>query len=210
MPAVPDPRAETKTRLSGPQRRRQLLSVAGRLFADHGYHQLSMEQLADAAGVSKPVLYQHFPGKRELYLALVHDANAELEAQLRKALEGTTDNRERITSAIGTYFDFVEDRRFRLLHSTADLADPEVREAVEASLTRVAQSIGELIAHDAGLSKEAANFLAAAVRGLATEGARWWLERQDVAKEDAVRLLARLVWRGLGFFEPGSTKPPAG
>src|SRR5688572_10454822 len=132
--------------MSGAQRRRQLLSVAGHLFGEYGYHQLSMEQLADAAGVSKPVLYQHFPSKRELYLALVNDANAELEAQVRKALEGTTDNRERITGAIGTYFDFVEDRRFRLLHSTADLADPEVRDVVEASLKRVAEAIGRLIA----------------------------------------------------------------
>ena len=190
--------------MSGAQRRRQLLSVAGHLFGEYGYHQLSMEQLADAAGVSKPVLYQHFPSKRELYLALVNDANVELEAQVRKALEGTTDNRERITGAIGTYFDFVEDRRFRLLHSTADLADPEVRDAVEASLKRVAEAIGRLIAHDAGLSTSAANFLAGAIRGLATEGARWWLDHQDVAKEDAVRLLARLIWRGLGSFEPTS------
>jgi AcrR family transcriptional regulator len=193
---------ESRTRLSAPQRRRQLLTVARRLFADHGYHGLSMEQLADAAGVSKPVLYQHFPSKRELYLALVNDANAELEAKVRDALEGTTDNRERITGAISTYFDFVEDRRFRLLYSTSELADPDVGATVEAALTRVAETIGRLIAADAGLSGSAANFLAAAIRGLAMEGARWWLERQDVDKDDAVRLLARLVWRGLGSFEP--------
>ena len=195
---------ETRTRLSAPQRRRQLLSVARRLFADHGYHGLSMEQLAEAAGVSKPVLYQHFPSKRELYLALVHDANAELEAKIRAALEGTSDNRARVTGAISTYFDFVEDRRFRLLYSTSELADPEVGAAVEDALTRVAETIGRLIAADAGLSDSAANFLAAAIRGLAMEGARWWLERQDVDKDDAVHLLARLVWRGLGSFEPQS------
>jgi AcrR family transcriptional regulator len=194
-----------RTRLSAPQRRRQLLSVAGDLFAANGYHGLSMEQLAEAAGVSKPVLYQHFPSKRDLYLALVNAANTDLEERIGRALEGTTDNRERITQAIGTYFDFVEDRRFQLLFSTAQLADDEVREAIEGALSRVAQAIGRLIAHDAGLSHGAANFLAAAVRGLATDGGRWWVERRDLDKAEAVRLLARLVWRGLGSFEPTGT-----
>jgi AcrR family transcriptional regulator len=87
---------EPRTRLSAAERREQLLDVAGELFAAHGYHRLSMEQLADAAGVSKPVLYQHFPSKRALYLALVRDAVAEMEAQVRKALAGTPDNRARV------------------------------------------------------------------------------------------------------------------
>ena len=189
-------------RLSAPQRRHQLLDVAGRLFAEQGFHGLSMEQLADAAGVSKPVLYQHFPSKRELYLALVDDAVAELESQVRKTLEGTTDNRDRVVGAVSVYFDFVEDRRFQLLFATAELADPQVRAVVDAAMDRLAAAIGRLIASDAGLSEEAARFLAAGVRGLAVEGARWWVQRDEVPKEEAVRLLARLAWRGLGSFGP--------
>jgi AcrR family transcriptional regulator len=191
-----------RTRLSADQRRDQLLAVAGRLFADHGFHGLSMEQLAVAAGVSKPVLYQHFPSKRDLYLALVHDAVEEMERRVRTALEGTTSNRDRVAGAIGAYFDFVEDSRFRLLFSTADVADVEVRVAVEGAMRRVSGSVGQLIAEDAGLGEQAANFLATALRGLATEGARWWLEHPDLAKDDVVRLLARLAWRGLGSFAP--------
>ncbi|HVM20774.1 MAG TPA: TetR/AcrR family transcriptional regulator [Egibacteraceae bacterium] len=196
--------AEPRVRLSAPERRSQLLSVAGRLFAEQGFHGLSMEQLAEAAGVSKPVLYQHFPSKRVLYLALVTDAITELEAQVRKALEGTSDNKARVEGAIGAYFDFVEDQRFALLFGTAELNDTDVREAVEGALSRVADDIGQLIADDAGLSPDAAQFLASGVRGLATEGARWWVEHRDVEKADAVRLLSRLVWRGLGAFRPGA------
>jgi hypothetical protein len=70
---------EPRPRLPASQRREQLLEVAGSRFAEHGYYGLSMEQLAEAAGVSKPVLYQHFPSKRELYLALVTDAVEENE-----------------------------------------------------------------------------------------------------------------------------------
>ena len=196
--------SEVRVRLAAPERRSQLLDVAGRLFAEQGYHGLSMEQLADAAGVSKPVLYQHFPSKSSLYRALVDDAITELEVRLRNALEGTTDNQERIVGAISAYFDFVEDQRFALLTGTAETAETDVRETVDAAFARVSEVIGRLIADDAGLSPQSANFLASGVRGLATEGARWWLERRDVDKADAVRLLARLVWRGLGAFSPGA------
>ena len=196
--------SEPRVRLSAPQRRSQLLAVAGRMFAEQGFHGLSMEQLADAAGVSKPVLYQHFPSKRDLYLALVNDAADELQAQVRKALEGTTDNEARVEAAISAYFDFVEDQRFQLLFGTAETSDDEVRAAVDGAEARIASVIGRLIADDAGLSEESANFLAWGVRGLASEGARWWIEQRDVEKSDAVRLLSRLVWRGLGAFHPGN------
>ena len=196
-------------RLAAPERRTQLLTVAGRLFSEQGYHGLSMEQLADAAGVSKPVLYQHFPSKRSLYRALVDDAIAELETRLRRALEGTRDNQARVQGAISAYFDFVEDQRFALLAGTAETAETDVRETVEVAYSRVAEVVGRLIADDAGLSPESANFLASGVRGLATEGARWWVEHGDVDKGEAVRLLARLVWRGLGSFTPGTVNDPA-
>src|SRR5688572_21567188 len=132
---------EPRTRLSAPERRSQLLAVAGRLFAEHGYHGLSMEQLADAAGVSKPVLYQHFPSKHELYLALVNDAIEELQSQVRKALEGTTDNQTRVRAAISAYFDFVEDQRFALLFGTAQSSDETVRDAIEGAFSRIADII---------------------------------------------------------------------
>ena len=193
--------AERRSRLTAPERREQLLEVAGALFADQGYYGLSMEQLAVAAGVSKPVLYQHFPSKRDLYLALVRDAVAEMQAQVRKALEGTEDNRTRVESAIGAYFDFIEDPGFALIVN-AELADADVRLEVEGAMEQVADVIGGLIAEDAGLSPEAAKFLASAVRGLATEGARWWVEQADISKEQAVQLLSRLAWRGLGSFDP--------
>ena len=193
--------AEPRTRLSAPERREQLLAVAGELFAEHGYHRLSMEQLADAAGVSKPVLYQHFSSKRDLYLALVRDALAEMEGQVRTALEGTSDNRARVDGAIGAYFEFIDEPAFRLI-MTAELTDAAVRSEVEGAMRRVAAVIGALIAEDAGLSGDAAQFLASAVRGLATEGARSWMERPGVDKREAVHLLSRLAWRGLGSFSP--------
>ena len=193
-----------RTRLRAHERRTQLLEVAATLFAEHGYHGLSMEALAHAAGVSKPVLYQHFPSKRELYLALVSDAVEEMEGQVRSALEGTKDNKARVAGAISAYFDFVEDARFRLLFATADVADTEVRSAVGDAFQRVAAQVADLIAEDAGLDRDAGLFLANALRGLAAEGAQYWLSGSDMDKEEAALLLARLAWRGLGSFDPTS------
>jgi len=188
-------------RLSADERRAQLERIAGQMFADGGYHGVSMEQLADAAGVSKPVLYQHFPSKRELYLALVRDAVREMEVRVRAALKGTTDNRARVEGATETYFAFVDDPRFRLIFS-AERSDEEVHAEVNAAHRRVTQTVAELISEDAGLDRSSALFLAAALRGLAAEGARWWSDHYDVSREQAAQLAAQLAWRGLGSFGP--------
>lgn len=200
--------ADARPRLSAAERREQLLAVAAELFARHGYHGLSMEQLADGAGVSKPVLYQHFASKHELYLAVVRDAVAALEAVVRGALEGTADNEERIHGAVGAYFDFVHTRRYQLLFASGELADADVRAEVEGAERRLAGAVGALIAADAGLSERAAQLLASSVQGLAMEGARWWLEHPEITRDEAVRLLSRLVWRGLGSFTPEPAGTP--
>ncbi len=195
------------TRLSADARRAQLEQIAGRMFADFGYHGVSMEQLADAAGVSKPVLYQHFPSKRDLYLALVRDAVGEMESRVRAALEGTNDNRARVEGATAAYFAFVDDPRFRLVFS-AERSDDEVHDEVSAAHRRVTQVVADLISEDAGLDRASALFLAAALRGLAADGARWWSEHYDVSRDDAVRLAAQLAWRGLGSFGPRPEHDP--
>jgi AcrR family transcriptional regulator len=192
---------EQRTRLSAKQRRAQLVEVASRLFAEHGYHSLSMEQLADAAGVSKPVLYQHFPSKRDLYLALLREAVTDLEGQVRRALDGTTSNRDRVRGAVSAVFDLVEDQTFRLLFGTAELSKADVRETVEGAMADVSHTVAALIAEDAGLDRQAAEFLASGLLGLAIDGARWWAGQDAVSKEDAVRLLSQLAWRGLGSFD---------
>lgn len=191
-----------RIRLSAPARRTQLLEVAGRLFAELGFHGLSMEHLADTAGVTKPVLYQHFPSKRDLYLALVREGVAESEAQVRKALEGTDDNRARVEGAIAAYVDFVADRRFPLLFGSPGPVDEEVAALLAEGEAVVSRLIGGLIADDAGLEPAAALLLASALRGLAVEGARWFTEHPELDRAEAARLLARLAWRGIGGFRP--------
>jgi len=80
-------------RLPRHERRRQLLDAALEVFVSQGYHAAAMDEIAERAGVSKPVLYQHFPGKLDLYLALLDQSVDELVATVRQALRSTTENR---------------------------------------------------------------------------------------------------------------------
>src|SRR5579875_1868804 len=101
-------------------RRKQLLAAAQEVFVAHGYHAAAMDDIAERAGVSKPVLYQHFPGKLELYVALLDQHADELERRVLAALESTTDNHDRVFGCVRAYFDFVDDPggAFRLVFET--------------------------------------------------------------------------------------------
>src|SRR5215475_13695917 len=109
-----DSRADSKEaaggrsgRMARSARRKQLLAAAREIFVAQGYHAAAMDDIAERAGVSKPVLYQHFPGKLELYLALL-DTHAEaLVQRVRRAMDSTDDNTTRLHNAISAYFDFV-------------------------------------------------------------------------------------------------------
>ena len=94
-------------RLSRSARRAQLLDAARDVFAAQGYHAAAMDDIAERAGVSKPVLYQHFPGKLELYQALLTTYADELVGQVEAALAATAENEERVQAAVAAYFDFV-------------------------------------------------------------------------------------------------------
>src|SRR5436190_20351877 len=98
-----------RRRMRGPERRAQLLTVARRAFGRSGFHGVSMDEVAKEAGVTKPILYDHFNSKEELYVALL-EADAEaLEERVRAALAAPTGNRERIRQAFQAYFDFVDE-----------------------------------------------------------------------------------------------------
>src|ERR1700760_4699996 len=114
-------------------RRKQLLAAAQDVFVAQGYHAAAMDDIAMAAGVSKPVLYQHFPGKLELYLALL-DVQAEaLLAAVADALGATEDNQKRVHGVLSAYFDFMdggedgEGGSFRLIFETDLGKEPAAR-----------------------------------------------------------------------------------
>ena len=193
------PRARS-SRLPRQARRRQLLGAARSVFVAQGYHAAAMDEIAERAGVSKPVLYQHFPGKLELYLALLDEHAQELVDRVRDALASTTDNHQRVARSIAAYFDFVSDDSgaYQLVFESDLRSEPAVRARVESSLQQCVDAIAKTIAADTGVNEDEAALLSVGLTGLAEVGARRWLASDGaVTKDRAVELLVELAWRGL-------------
>ena len=115
-------------RLPRDERRGQLLIAASEVFVDRGYHAAGMDEIADRAGVSKPVLYQHFSSKLELYLAVLQRHVDNLVSGVRQALRTTTDNRQRLRAAVQAFFDFIEHdgQGYRLIFENDYVTEPQV------------------------------------------------------------------------------------
>ena len=190
------------------ERRAQLLSSALEVFVAHGYHAAAMDDIADRAGVSKPVLYQHFPGKLELYIALLdRSCDAVVEA-IREALASTTDNKQRVAAAIAAFYEYVanETGAFRLVFESDLTNEPAVRERVDRVTDDCAAAIAEVIEQDTGLPHEAALLLAVSLVGMGQVSARFWLQGGGTIDQDAAAsLVSGLAWRGIG----GSPRPDA-
>jgi AcrR family transcriptional regulator len=184
-------------------RRAQLLEAAQAAFVESGYHAAAMDEIADRAGVSKPVLYQHFPGKLELYLALLDTQSQLLEKLVRDALGSTADNKERVYAAIRAYFDFVsrEGAAFRLIFESDLTNESAVRNRLDEIGLVCADAVAEVIAEDTDMPEAEASLLGMALTGLAQVSARHWLAQGPVIpQEEAARLVGTLAWRGLGHF----------
>jgi len=159
-----------------------------------------MDEIAERAGVSKPVLYQHFPGKLELYLALLDESVDELVRMVRDALSSTTDNKQRVPATFRAFFDFVggTGEAFRLVFESDLSNEPEVRARLNRTTRAVADMISQFIREDAGVSDDEAHLLGMALVGMAQVSARYWLSTdRAIPKEAAEQLLARLAWRGI-------------
>jgi AcrR family transcriptional regulator len=159
-----------------------------------------MDDIAERAGVSKPVLYQHFPGKLDLYLALLDASCDTIIDNCRVALEATTDNKQRVAATMEAFFEYVagDTGAFRLVFESDLTNEPAVREHVERVTTECAAMIAHVIHDDTGLPDEASRLLAVSLVGMAQVSARFWLsEAGGITKSDAAALVAGLAWRGI-------------
>jgi AcrR family transcriptional regulator len=192
---------QTRRRMRAPERRQQLLDVARKVFGRKGYHTVTMDAVAKEAGVTKPILYDHFPSKRELYLALLEADLANLKERLREALESRTGNRERIRGSFQAYFDFVDDHAegFRLLMQEAVGGEREFRDMVGRFRDGILTQVTDVIVRESkgALDRERAEDVALGLIGMAELAA---LRDPGAPKEERSRTvdtLVRLAWRGI-------------
>ena len=190
-------------RLPRDARRAQLLVAAQEVFVRAGYHAAAMDEIAEQAGVSKPVLYQHFPSKLELYLALLDQHTEAMVAAVRQALASTQDNKQRVAATMAAYFEFVDRKGepFRLVFESDLTSESAVRERVDAVTARCAEAIAEVISEDTALPEDEATLLGVALTGMAQVTARYWMTTEgSIPRDAASRLIGQLSWRGLGGF----------
>ncbi|NVI91104.1 TetR/AcrR family transcriptional regulator [Actinomadura sp. BRA 177] len=209
MTATPDARPRG-TRLPRLARRRQLLGAAQEVFVAQGYHAAAMDEIAERAGVSKPVLYQHFPGKLELYLALLDEHAEALVKIVREALESTTDNKLRVQASMQAFYDFVagDGEAYRLVFESDLRNVAPVRARVDRANQQCAEMIAQVIAEDTNAPAEEAHLLGMGLVGMAEVSARFWLsQHRTIPKDTAEKIIARLAWRGISGF-PRTTDQP--
>jgi AcrR family transcriptional regulator len=187
-------------RLPRHERRRQLLDAALEVFVSQGYHAAAMDEIAERAGVSKPVLYQHFPGKLELYLALLDESVKSLINTVRDALHSDADPKQRVEATFSAYFEYVGDEgeAYRLVFESDLSNESAVRAKLDQGQKQCAAMVSEAIREDAGLSEDEAYLLGVGMVGMAQVTARYWLGNRDhIPREAAEQMVARLAWRGI-------------
>ena len=190
--------------MTGSQRRHQLIDIARSLFAERGYEATSVEEVAQRAGVSKPVVYEHFGGKEGLYAVVV---DREMSALLDRITSSLTNNRSRprLEQVVLALLTYVEERTdgFRLLirDSPASITSGTYATLLNDAVSQVASILaGDFTRR--GLDPELAPLYAQALVGSVTMAAQWWLDSREPKKEVVAANLVNLMWNGLARLEP--------
>lgn len=186
-------------RLPAARRRHQLLEVALRVFAERGFHDTSMNDIADAAGVTKPVLYQHFASKRELFTELLTDVSNDMQETITKAVAAADGPHEMVERGFAAYFRFVDEHRdaFQLFYGGGLGRDADFSEVVNQVENAVAALVADLIVIE-GLLPGQRRLLAHGIVGM-IEGAsiHWLRSNSDADPATLAHQLADLAWGGL-------------
>jgi AcrR family transcriptional regulator len=194
-----------KSRLRAPARRALITEAALKIFAGKGYHATSLGEIAAAAGVARTVLYDHFPSKRVLLLAVMQEQNAALVEYVGARITGTGTAEERMRSTIDAYFGFAQSRPAarRLLFDRTDEDDPEIRTVRQGIRESRTHAVTALLARDIRtIGLEPGEPIAEAMVELIITGldgvAQWWERHPDMPRSMLVEGAMRLLWTGLG------------
>jgi AcrR family transcriptional regulator len=193
-----------RVRMTGAQRREQLLDVGKAVFAERGYDGASVEELAQRAGVSKPVVYEHFGGKEGLYAVVVDREVQRLLTSFTAALTADTPRRllEQATLALLTY---VEDQSdgFRILvrESPAPLADSGGFATIISDVAQKVEHILDAEFSARGFATTLAGLYSQALVGQVALVGQWWLDNRSPGRDEVAAHLVNLAWNGLAALE---------
>ena len=188
-----------KRRLPASERRAQLIEVGRSVFAKRGYEGTSMEEIADRAKVSKPVVYEHFGGKEGLYAVIV---DREMDYVVRRIVEAISvgSPRERIEAASLAFLTYVKDQPDGFAVLSQDSPTTATRGTLSSLLNDLAERVGDVFAKafkDAGYDAKAAPIYAQALVGMVTFVGKWWIVARKPPVEEVAKHIGALAWMGL-------------
>jgi AcrR family transcriptional regulator len=197
--SLESPLATSRPKLPARERRARIEEAAARLFAERGYDTTTVEEIVEAAGVSKPMLYRHFESKRELHMRLMERRRDELAAEpLSKFLEGEGSPEERLAAMIDAWFAHVEQHpdTSRVLFQDAP-GDPEIRR-LQSELRRRQRAADVALLREFGppLPEAELEALGEIIRSALTGLALWWLDSPGVPRPTVVAAILRMT-RGI-------------
>ena len=194
--AAPAPRR----RMPAPLRREAILEAAEEVFARRGYHGAALEDIAQVAGISKALIYEHFASKRELHASLVTAHVEEIFQRLQASAAADRPGEERLRDGIDAFLSFVEEHRDAWRALFRDAADPEVGDVIERVQAQATAVIAALIAADPEAPRESAQAIemhAALLSGAVQSLANWWHGHQDVPRATLVDRTMDFCWVGI-------------
>ena len=193
-------------------RRKQIMVSGLEVFTEKGFHLASMDDIAERAGVSKPILYQHFSSKQDFYLGVLDERVDFLVQHIAESIDAAKGNRNRLEAAIACYFKLVDDadHGFRLIFESDFTMNHEVRARVEDVVAQVSRVVGTEVANQTGKSIGEANILAGGLCGMAQAAAWRWLRLgRPIAMDDAISQTLDLAWNGLSAINTQVSSPEA-
>jgi AcrR family transcriptional regulator len=189
--------------MSAADRREVILDAARYAFAERGYHETSLDSVAERVGVSKALLYEHFSSKRELYVAMLEMHVHELGERIAGAVAGAEPGEARMLAGVEAFFRFVEERRgaWRIMFRNAD--DPDVALRLDRLRDEVAAAIVQLMNEEAerkGLDfpnlPQLVEMLAQQMVGAMQSLADWWDLHREVPRKQVVQAAMDFAWVG--------------
>lgn len=193
-----------KSRMTGKQRREQLIDVGRKLFADKGFEGTTVEEIATKANVSKPVVYEHFGGKEGLYAVVVDREIAALLGGITGALSADLNSRQTLERAAGALLDYIESSKdgFRIL--VRDSPPGQSTGSFASLISDVASQVEHILAAEFKRQKrdpKTAPLYAQMLVGMVALTAQWWLDSPKMKKADVAAHLVNLAWNGLANLE---------
>ena len=209
------PRTEAhpvRKRLSAEQRRAAILDAALEVFAEHGFNGASIDEIAQAAGVSKALIYEHFPSKRDLHVSLLERHVQEIFERLAAAAATSDPGDVRLRAGVNAFLEFVEIRRaaFRMLFR--DAVEPAVAEILASVQEQAAAAVAGMIATEPRAApprkssdgeRQAIEMLGHQLTGAVQSLAVWWGDHPDVPREVLVDSVMNFAWVGLERLRAG-------